>query len=62
MGYIEKKILDSYESPPSLVMELHARVIEQWNQMPPAQDCLKVCQDVLELLSKQTAYGQNIKV
>ena len=28
MGYIEK-------SPLSSVLELHARVIEQWNQMPP---------------------------
>ena len=34
MGYIEKKILDAYKSPPSSVVELHARVIEQWNQIP----------------------------
>ena len=26
-----------------------------------AQDCLKLCQGVLELLSKQMAYGRNIK-
>ena len=35
MGYIEKKILDAYKSPPISVVELHARVIKQWNQMPP---------------------------
>ena len=35
MGHIEKKILDAYKSPPSSVLEQHARVIEQWNQMPP---------------------------
>ena len=35
MGYIEKKIPDEYKSPPNSIVELHARVMEQWNQMPP---------------------------
>ena len=35
MGYIEKKIQDTYKSPPSSIVKLHARVVEQWNQMPP---------------------------
>ena len=35
MGHIEKNIQDVYKSPPSLIAELHARVIEHWNQMPP---------------------------
>ena len=35
MRYIEKNILDAYKSPFSSVLELHACVIEQWNQIPP---------------------------
>ena len=65
MGYIEKKFLDAYKSPPSSIVELHARVIEQWYQMPP-EFCSRLFESVLklvlELLSKQMAYGQNIKV
>ena len=42
-------------------MELHARVIENSGikcRLISAQNCLKVCRDVLELLSKQAAYGK----
>ena len=46
MEYIEKKkILDAYKSPLSSVVELHARVIEQWNQMPP-DFCSRLFQSV----------------
>ena len=64
MGYIAKKIQDAYKSPPSSLVKLHARVIQQWNQLP-LDFCSRLIEsmpDVLELLSKQMAYGQNIKI
>ena len=45
MEYIEKKILVAYKSAPSSVMELHACVIEQWNQMP-SNFCLRLFESV----------------
>ena len=46
MGYIEKKIVDAYKSSPSSILELHARVREQRNQIPP-DFCSKLFESML---------------